>query len=168
MGAFKHKRWPGSLTRLSDDELRRKLLAHSTPTDDGSGCRIWTGGKNGRQYGKMSVGGYKEQTVHRVALELKLGRPITPGLDSCHSCHNRLCITEDHLREDTRKSNLQDAVRADRTAFGVRQRCAKMTPEKVVEIRRDQRSYSTIGAEYGLAIATVFEIKHRKTWARVP
>jgi hypothetical protein len=82
-----------------------------TTTPDG--CWLWTGthGKNG--YGLIKSGG-RRRTVHRLSLELALGRPLGPGMEACHSCDTKLCVRTGpgHLYEGTHADNMQDLVRA--------------------------------------------------------
>ncbi len=64
---------------------------------------------------KPTTGGYvsawvdgRTQLLHRWSLEKSLGRPITSGLLSIHSCDNPPCINPDHLREGTHADNNRD------------------------------------------------------------
>ena len=51
-----------------------------------------------------------ERYAHRAILQLKLGRPITEGLDASHTCgdeyENGACVNPHHLVEETRKQNI--------------------------------------------------------------
>jgi hypothetical protein len=82
--------------------------------DRSSTCHLWTGASRGGRYGVFRVNG-RTIYVHRYALERKLGRPIAPGLQACHTrdCTSSLCVREDHLYEGTPKQNM-----ADRDALG--------------------------------------------------
>ena len=52
----------------------------------------------------------KIRPVHRLALERKLGRPITPGLHVLHNCDWPSCVNPEHLREGTHNDNMHDRV----------------------------------------------------------
>jgi HNH endonuclease len=52
---------------------------------------------------------YKTYRAHRIVLEKKLGRPIKPGYECCHSCDTPNCVNENHLFEGTHRENMLDA-----------------------------------------------------------
>lgn len=142
-----------------------KLLRYSKVAEDGSGCRVWIGG-TAQGYGHIRIGS-RQARAHRVALELKLGRPIKPGLVACHSCHNPLCVNPEHLREGDQQSNLDECAAADRTAFGARNANTKLTVQQVRAIRRDPRTITAIAQSLGVTRRTVQMVKCRITWKRV-
>lgn len=83
-----------------------------------TGCDEWTGVCNNVGYG--FVGAYntatnKKQmvTAHRVALTMKLGRAIRSGYNCNHLCHNKRCVTAEHLEEGTQKEKLAHMKRDD-------------------------------------------------------
>ena len=89
------------------------------PDPAGSDCIIWTGVKNNIGYPFMGARDivsdrYKMVTAHRVALMLKLGRPIQPGMNANHSCHTRLCVNPAHLSEGTQQQKIRDMNRDGR------------------------------------------------------
>lgn len=81
-----------------------------------TGCTEWTGLRSNIGYGFI---GYTTETdkkgrmmtVHRIALALKLGRPVDPDLNANHSCHNKLCVTPEHLSEGTQSQKRYDMIR---------------------------------------------------------
>jgi len=75
----------------------------------GQGCWIWTGGKDGKGYGRVWKDG-KRQGAHRVAYELTHG-PIKDGKYACHHCDNKICVNPDHIFIGTQKDNMQDWAR---------------------------------------------------------
>jgi hypothetical protein len=101
-------------------------------TDPVTGCREWQGvrsnigygfiGWNTPGHGTKEAGYYGQMTVHRVALMLKLGRDIAPGMNANHSCHNKLCTEESHLSEGTQRQKIQNMIRDGITDFGNNQR----------------------------------------------
>lgn len=72
----------------------------------------------------------------------------------------------------TPAENYADRDAHGATARGERQHLAKLTDEKVSEIRRllvaGEHSLEEIGDRYGVTGATVGAIAHRKTWTHVP
>lgn len=77
-----------------------------------TGCDEWTGVFNNIGYGFIGfVDAVTDKrgmmTAHRLALMVKLGREIAPGMNSNHTCHNRKCCTPAHLYEDTQRQKLQ-------------------------------------------------------------
>lgn len=83
-------RCPSSL----DDLLR---LVQAEPRGD---CLIPASSK-----GRAKVRGDR---AHRVALEIRLGRKLLPGLVACHTCDVDNCVNPDHLWEGTQEDNLKD------------------------------------------------------------
>jgi hypothetical protein len=73
------------------------------------GCVIFRGHIERNGYGK--AGGI---WAHRAALAKKLGRPIAPGMDACHTCDVRACVNPEHLYEGTRTRNILDSVERGR------------------------------------------------------
>lgn len=70
-------------------------------------CWVWTGALTGDGYGCISVNGHLRY-IHRIALEVALGRPLGDGLLACHRCENRACGRPAHLYEGTYADNNED------------------------------------------------------------
>jgi hypothetical protein len=85
---------------------------HTAPTDS---CISFTGSISDIGYGLVSVDG-RTTPAHRLALELKLGRKLMPGMETLHSCNVRNCINPAHLREGTHKENMEQASAEGRMA----------------------------------------------------
>jgi len=86
------------------------------PDPAGSDCIIWTGVKNNIGYPFMgarhiATDKYKMVTGHRIALAIKLGRPIGTGMNANHSCHRRDCVNPAHLSEGTQRQKVLDMAR---------------------------------------------------------
>lgn len=92
---------------VSWGHYQRKLIK-----DPNSDCINWTGSINNAGYGMIGFMRLDEtngmMTVHRLALMEKLGRPITPGMNANHTCHNRVCCNPDHLVEGTQTEKMKD------------------------------------------------------------
>lgn len=66
-------------------------------------CIVWTRGNERypRKYFRYHV-----TYVHRLALVSKLGRHIKPGMAASHLCHNKRCVNQNHLVEETHGENM--------------------------------------------------------------
>lgn len=74
--------------------------------EDGTGCHIWVGGRNGVGYGQVKVGGRKYY-AHRARYEREVG-PIPDGMELDHYvCNNGAggCCNPAHVRPVTRREN---------------------------------------------------------------
>lgn len=83
-------------------------------------CMIWPGAVDRNGYGQIKWNG-KTVGVHRLVLELALGRPLLPGMDASHTCpsgHNSLCFNRRHLVEETRGENLRRSPTESWQRFG--------------------------------------------------
>lgn len=62
-----------------------------------TGCWEWQMAHNGKGYGRISVGGGKQDYAHRVFWMHENG-VIPSGMEIDHICHNRSCVNPEHLR----------------------------------------------------------------------
>jgi hypothetical protein len=77
-----------------------------TKVDKTGDCWLWTGAKLPNGYGTHG-GGSNKRYAHRLAYEFAVG-PIAEGMDIDHRCHVRDCVKPDHLRQATRKQNIEN------------------------------------------------------------
>lgn len=82
-------------------------------TEDGDYCLEWTRARNHNGYGRVQWGGHVE-LAHRCSLEVKLERPLLPGMWALHTCDNPPCIRQEHLFEGTPKENTDDMTAKQR------------------------------------------------------
>lgn len=105
-------------------------------------CWIWTGqAPNG--YGRIdrSTGSYSS---HRVSWELHFGR-VPEGMHVLHKCDNPLCVNPEHLFLGSQVDNNTDKISKSRQAKGEDFPHAKLTEEKVREIREmTKQGYSQV------------------------
>ena len=143
-----------------------------------TGCWEWTMGKYRRGYGAFTYK-QKKRSVHRWVYADQFGS-IPEGMFVCHHCDNPPCCNPGHLFLGTPKDNMRDMIqkgRANRSHNVLKSRPgtsnhnAKMTPEKIIEIREKyasgKSSYRSLGAEYGLAFASVRDIIKHINWKQL-
>lgn len=134
---------------------------------DANGCWLWSGAVTSRGYGSTSVPGKRgrSQTVHRLALAIKLGRPVR-GM-ALHSCDVPRCCNPDHLREGDAWDNARDAVERGRVARGEGNGSAKITSALAADIKAALDHGTPIGVVSrlsGVARHVVHEIAAGRTW----
>ncbi len=169
-GQFCSRKCMGRSQRVS---LRERFTRLCSPKDK-NGCILWTGGKVPKGYGTISLGGEiadQHAYAHRVAWELARG-PIPPGLHVLHKCDIPGCVAIDHLFLGTNAENVADMMSKGRGPNGERSGSAKLTEEKVREIRDRYAAGETdqhnLANEYGVGHANISAIVLRKTWKHIP
>lgn len=110
--------------------------------------------------------------AHRVAY--CQARGLLPedieGVIIRHKCDNRACVNPDHLEPGSHADNMRGMVERGRSAMGVRNSKAKLTPEQVAEIRRTFVPQSTeygsvaLGRLYGVSNSTINRIVRGLYW----
>lgn len=109
----------------------------------------------------------KYQYAHRVAYMEAYG-PIPEGLVVRHKCDNPSCVNPEHLELGTQTDNMQDAVKRGRSAAGMRNGMAKLTPEDAERIRfiiaSKEVSQRALAREYKVSPQTINNIVHGRHW----
>ena len=120
-------------------------------------------------YGEIYLDG-KNYTAHRLMYELKFGDP--GELCVCHTCDVPYCVNPDHLFLGTQVDNQADKMQKERQAKGEDQGLAKLTDEKVTEIRKlysdGKHSAIKLAKMYGVAKTTMRSVLDRTTWKHLP
>jgi len=82
-------------------------------------CWLWAGAlKDG--YGQLKrEDGQTNVYAHRVAVELRLGKPVPDHLVVMHTCDNPRCVNPHHLRVATQRDNVLDMHRKGRAPEAV-------------------------------------------------
>jgi HNH endonuclease len=170
--------------KLSTDTERFWLKVDKTSR----GCWLWTGSVNSHGYGQLGIGSraqgtFKMQGAHRFALELKLGRPIAPGMCALHTCDNPACVRPAHLWEGTTQDNTADreakgrgakingaVLHPERLSRGSQRYNAAFTERDIRVIRRRVAAGERpidLASEYGVCNTTIHKIVHRQSWQHV-
>ncbi len=131
-------------------------------------CVVWPFARNANGYGNVWIAG-ETRGVHRVVCERVNGPPPTPDHEARHSCGNGHlgCINPSHLLWGTRLENKADELLHGTRNRGSRNGQTKLTDVDVQEIRAADGTMPRhlLGAQYGVAAATVNEIVWGHTWA---
>lgn len=136
-----------------------------------NGCWEWVG-QTHKGYGRFDSDGIQMKALksskrgaHQVSYEAFNG-VIPRGLVVRHTCDNPCCVNPDHLILGTQADNV-----ADREARGRRKDIngekigtAKLTAEKVLEIRASELSYAQLAEIYGVDKSNIALIKTGKSW----
>lgn len=143
-----------------------------------SGCWLWTGGTNGRGYGKITVGRRPDGSkfgayAHRASWELHCG-PIPKGMFILHRCDNPSCVNPEHLFLGTPADNVHDMLAKGRQAAmplprrGETNNKAKITEADVIAIRATRDNQDAVAAAYGVSQTVISNVRLRKSWTHVP
>lgn len=139
--------------------VRKNGLPQSVPG------RILKTPANRSGYQECRLGGVT-WLVHQVVLYAFAG-PRPPGMHGCHNDGDPSNCRLENLRWDTPAGNAADSIKHGATARGERVAHAKLTAVTVLAIRADERSGSTIAADYGVTQSHVSRIKTRDVWTHI-
>lgn len=155
-------------------------------------CWLWQGSLKDNGYGIIGSGGRggKSIYVHRLSYDLAHpDDPLPDGWNACHTCDVRWaddtykrCVNPAHLFAGTHQDNMDDMWAKGRGAIGERHGLvkhperhahgeahhrAKLTDEKVIEIRRQLALGETdtaLGREFGVDRKNIAAIRTGHTW----
>jgi hypothetical protein len=91
--------------------IGKRLRGH-LKIDKLTGCHLWTGFRDPKGYGLMTVNGVV-RAAHRVAWERANG-PIPQGMIVMHTCDNPPCCNPKHLKLGTQAENVRDRIEKGR------------------------------------------------------
>lgn len=142
-----------------------------TPILDSDACWEWQGYRHYTGYGLIGAGGRNAAQLfaHRVAYEAQNGA-IPEGYDVLHRCDNPPCVRGSHLFTGLHIDNMADMARKGRIPHGESHRDAKMTAEKVAEIRQLYAAggtYKGIARAFGIVPTSVKKIVLRTSWKHI-
>lgn len=147
-------------------QSRERLLSmvrDATP----SACIEWPGRVNKGGYGQTRFENWPTP-AHRAVFQHLHGKLASDHF-VLHSCDNRLCINPFHLRVGSAADNAEDrdSRGRHRAQKGSDRPQAKLTAEKVREIRQSARTIDNLAEAYGVNRTTVWNAKRGKTWRHV-
>lgn len=89
---------------------KRKLIKHAVYNSI-TGCLISLYSRNRGGYPQIKTQNQMKR-IHRVLLELKLGRQLNNDEFAIHKCNNRRCISTaiEHVVKGDRSENVRDAI----------------------------------------------------------
>jgi hypothetical protein len=103
---------------------------------------------------------------HKLVMEAFVGkRP--EGMECCHADGDPFNNALVNLRWDTKTNNSQDKFKHGTQKMGEKHPMSKLTVEKVLEIRQDNRIHRVIALEYGVSQSVISQIKTRKAWSHI-
>jgi len=154
---------------LDPDHLLKKLNFRTNKLSE-DGCWLWTGHLDAGGYGITTVN-RRPYRAHRLSYELHVG-PIPIGMEMCHTCDVRNCISPKHLWPGTRLENAGDCKAKGRYRFlcGMESPLAKLTDSQAIEIvakSKSGKSDRCLARAYGVSHSTIQRIRYGKTHYRL-
>jgi hypothetical protein len=155
------------------DEARFWNKVQKLKEEDG-GCWVWTAGQDKDMYGKFSYWNKdKLQFIraHIYSWFLYSGRVPPEGVQVCHKCDHPYCVNPDHLFLGTTQDNTKDRDDKNRQCKGEASPHAKLTEEKVKEIRElfatGNYTRQQLSDLFKVSTSTMSYIILRKTWKHI-
>ena len=112
----------------------------------------------------------RTRKLHRLVLEVKIGRILSSRELACHSCNMRPCINPDHLQVGTYAQNYMDMILAGRDKR--RRAITSLEPDQVLEIRSMYRHFGVsmpdLAKKFGVVTHTISGIVNYKSWRHLP
>ena len=148
-------------------DIAQKFWSRVDKTGD---CWVWTGEKNNKGYGRVSVGRMNRRRflAHRLSLELN-GSTLAKTDCVIHSCDNPACVNPAHLSVGSQADNLADMRSKKRHNIGERNGLATTSIEQVRMIRSliGVIGPTEIAERCGVSRSVVQHIKSGKRWSQV-
>ena len=147
---------------MPSDQLVARLVDRIGATEDG--CWIYIGQLHHTGYGVIYERG-ESHAAHRVAFAAFVA-DIPDGANVRHLCARRSCVNPTHLE-------IRDVKRGPRKRtgqYGERHNRAKLTSEKVREIRRrcgGGETLISVARDLGVSAQAVSNVMRRLSWKHV-
>lgn len=136
----------------------KQLISTATPNE----CVLWDRCKTDG-YGTYRDK-HKTYRVHRVSLEISIGRTLQPHEFACHHCDTPACVNPHHLWIGTHADNLEDMTAKGRRVRGTKVGNSKLTESDVIRIRQSSLSQRAIAKEFNISQSSVSLIKAHINW----
>lgn len=147
------------------DEQRFFARVNKTET-----CWLWTGSKDGCGYGLIQIiPKSRPLRAHRLSYEHHHG-PIPAGLVVRHRCDVPNCVNPEHLLVGTQADNVADSVERGRMQRGERSGKAKLTADRVLELRSMYAAHirvEEIAERFEVTVAVISAIATGRHWKHV-
>lgn len=152
------------MTRAARGEAQAFIeMAIASDTDE---CIIWPFAlsTHGYAYAGRCKGDKPGLVSRRVCSEVNGLCP--DGYEAAHSCGVPACINPKHLSWKTPKDNTADRKRHGTENIGERNGRAKLTWEKVQQIRAAEglKTLAQLSEEFGVSCAQIRMVLKRKSW----
>lgn len=139
-------------------ELRDLILSRCVEVGD---CLEWQGGLNSAGHPVMTYRQYRGGMVRRMLADA-MDRDIE-GKVLRMKCMNKRCINPEHTLAGTRQQACKQAGKAGRLSaptkrlrcYIARMRWAKLTPEKIADIRASSEPDRVLAARHNVSIKTI-------------
>ena len=163
------------LYEVSDQGQVRSLDRAVVQMNRGGNCvRVYAGRvlrqvPDAKGYQKVCLskeGRHKSRSVHHLVLEAFVG-PRPAGLVTRHGPEGVASNALRNLCYGTQRENIQDRRRDGTDVSGERNPRARLTEEKVREIRADGRMGIHLAKVYGVSESTIYAVKNNETWTHV-
>lgn len=146
----------------------QKFIEMALSYQDKEVCLYWPFANDRDGYAIHDIGTAKSTFVHRRICEVVKGPPPSPKHQAAHSCGKGHlgCINPHHLGWKTPRENSEEREIHGTTARGERHGYAKLTWEKVREIRALQGKLSgpEVAVKFGVTKTNIYDIWNGKIW----
>lgn len=127
-------------------------------------CVEWPHARLASGYGNVYHNGVNLR-AHVTSWEIANKRPVTEGIEVCHTCDNPPCINYRHLFLGTHFENMEDAMRKGRMPRGERNYQAKLTEAQVIQIRSMKEvTLQEMAGRFGVNQTTIYNVRSGKAW----
>lgn len=134
-----------------------------------NGCWNWLTYKDRDGYGEFQLE-KKKSKAHRASWQIHFGK-IPEGLCVLHKCDNPPCVNPSHLFLGTPADNNKDRSLKGRSAKGEKMASAKLTENKVLNIRKMYAAgnikQKTLARLFDINFRTISQIINRKLWNHI-
>lgn len=156
---------------IKNESFRESLVTRikGSRTVNEAGCWIWNHRKDKWGYGVIKLAGRRVMMAHRVSF-VAHGGTLSNGPCVLHSCHTPACCNPSHLKSGTQQDNENDKVQAGRQCKGSDMHGSKLTPTKVLSIRKrleGAESLTSIATDFHVARQTISKIQKGLIWTHL-